>query len=283
MKSKESVYSEITGSILAALREGVRPWERCYSISLPLRSNGIQYKGINLLRLMVEAERKGYQSPYWMTFKQAKQMGGNVRLGEKSTQIVFFKTITKADEKNPEKEVIIPIPKSYRVFNLDQTEGISLESLENNVEPLPEPESFFEKLPATIRSTQDTPAYIPSKDMIRMPTIKRFSTAEQYYATLGHEYVHWTGHTSRLDRKDEKSEAGYAFEELVAELGAAFLLPQMKLEPLINEEHAPYIDGFIKVLENDEKALFRAASRAQKAADYLIEMVANYEEEKLAA
>jgi len=212
-----------------------------------------------------------------------KESGGNVRLGEKSTQIVFFKTITKEDENNPDKDVIIPIPKSYRVFNFDQIEGIDSGVLESNIELLPEGEAFFSRLPASIISTQGTPAYIPSKDMIRMPEIESFSSAEQYYATLGHEYVHWTGHKSRLDRRDDKSKAAYAFEELVAELGAAFLLPQMGLEPLIDEEHAPYIDGFIKVLENDEKALFRAASKAQKAANYLIELVANYEEEKLAA
>jgi antirestriction protein ArdC len=283
MKNKASIYTEITENILAALQEGVRPWECCYSTSLPLRANGIQYKGINLLRLMVEAERKEYKSPYWMTFKQAKESGGNVRLGEKSTQIVFFKTIIKEDESNPDKDVIIPIPKNYRVFNFEQIEGFGSDILENNAELLPEGETFFSKLPASIITTQDTPAYIPSKDMIRMPENKRFSSMEQYYATLGHEYIHWTGHKSRLDRRNDKSKEAYAFEELVAELGAAFLLPQMGLEPLIDKEHAPYIDGFIKVLENDDKALFRAASRAQKAADYLIELVANHKEEKLAA
>lgn len=283
MKTKKSVYSEITESILTALKEGVRPWEQCYKTSLPLRANGIPYKGINWLLLTVEAEMKGYQSPYWMTFKQAKDKGGNVRLGEKSTLIAFFTTIEKEDQNNPDKKIAIPVPRTYRVFNLDQIEGVSMDNLEDAIEPLPEAESFFNKLPANIISTQDTPAYIPSKDTIRMPEIKRFSSAEQYYATLGHEYIHWTGHKSRLERKAEKSKAGYAFEELVAELGAAFLLPQMGLEPLINDEHAPYIDGFIKVLEKDEKALFKAASRAQKAAEYLIEIVENHEEEKLAA
>lgn len=283
MKTRKSVYAEITENILTALKEGVRPWEQCYKTSLPLRANGIPYKGINWLLLTVETEMKGYQSPYWMTFKQAKEKGGNVRRGEKSTLITFFTTIEKDDEKNPDEKITIPVPKTYRVFNLEQTEGIEMDELENTVEPLPEAESFFDKLPATITGTQQTPAYIPSGDKIRMPSIKCFTSAEKYYATLGHEYIHWTGHKSRLDRLADKSKEGYAFEELIAELGAAFLLPQMGLEPLIDNEHAPYIDGFIQVLENDEKALFKAASRAQKAADYLIEIVANHNEQKLAA
>lgn len=283
MKAKVNIYSEITETILTALKEGARPWEQCYRTSLPLRNNGMRYKGINLLRLMVESERKDYQSPFWITFQQAKQMGGNVRLGEKSTQIVFFKTIEKGDKNNPDEKVVIPIPRTYRVFNFDQIEGVDKAGLKNKIEPLAEAEQFFDCLPAIITSTQDTPAYIPSDDRIRMPIISRFDSAEKYYATLGHEYIHWTGHKSRLDRRDDSSKEAYAFEELVAELGAAFLLPQMSLEPLVNDEHAPYISGFIKVLENDEKALFRAASRAQKAADYLIEIAVNHKEEKLAA
>lgn len=283
METKQNIYSKITDSILEALKEGVRPWEQCYSVSAPLRNNGIQYKGINSLILKVEAEVKQYESSFWMTYKQAKEAGGNVKVGEKGTQIVFFKTIEKDDDKNPDKKVIIPIPRTYFVFNFDQVEGISREAFESNAETIADAEAFFNCLPATIATTQKTPAYMPSVDKIRMPAFKNFKSAEKYYATLGHEYIHWTGHKSRLDRRDDKSKEAYAFEELVAELGAAFLLPQMEIEPLIDDEHAPYIDGFIKALENDDKALFKAASKAQKAADYLIEMVANYEKEKIAA
>lgn len=280
---KQDIYSKITADILKALKAGVRPWEQCYNLPVPLRNNGIQYKGINSLILKVAAEVKQYESPYWMTYQQAKEAGGNVKLGEKGTQIVFFKTIEKDDEENPDKKIIIPIPRTYFVFNHDQVEGVSKEAFGNKMETIEDAESFFNCLPATITKTQKTPAYIPSVDKIRMPAFKNFKSAEQYYATLGHEYIHWTGHKSRLDRCNDESKEAYAFEELVAELGAAFLLPQMKIEPLIDDEHAPYIDGFIRVLESDDKALFRAASKAQKAADYLVEMVASYGKEKLAA
>lgn len=269
----KDIYKTITAHILQALEKGVRPWEQCYKTAMPLRFNGLPYQGINWLLLSIEAEEKGYETAHWGTFKQIKEAGGSVRKGEKSTVICFFKPLEKEDEAYPGNVITIPVARTYRVFNLDQVDGIDKKDLESNVQALPEGEAFFDSLPASLLSTTGTPAYMPSKDAIRIPSIKRFASAEQYYATLGHEYIHWTGHTSRLNRfPQEVTKESYAFEELIAELGAAYLLPQMGIVPLVDEEHAPYINGFIQVLKNDERALFKAAAKAHKAIDYLLNL-----------
>lgn len=267
---KRDIYQEITTAILEALQAGVRPWKQCYTTSLPLRTTGDQYKGINCLRLMLEAERKGYLSPHWMTFQQATERGGYVRKGEKSTLVCFFKTFEKDDPDSEEGTVKIPVARAYHVFNLEQLEGVGQDTLGEKPTIITETSRFFASLPGKVVETTQTPAYSPTKDQIRMPGIERFSSAEAYYATLGHEYIHWTGHESRLQRNAERSRAGYAFEELVAELGAAFLLPQIGLQPLIDDEHAPYIAHYVKMLEDDHKAIFRASTLAQRATDYLI-------------
>lgn len=269
---KRDLYQEITNAILEALQAGVRPWKPCYTTSLPLRTTGEHYKGINCLRLMLEADRKGYGSPHWMTWKQAQERGGHVRKGEKSTLVCFFKTLEKEDTETDSGTVRIPVARAYHVFNLEQLEGVGEDTLATKPTIITETSRFFARLPGKLVETSQTPAYSPSKDRIRMPPMERFSSNEAYYATLGHEYIHWTGHPSRLKRDADRSQAGYAFEELVAELGAAFLLPQIGLQPMIDDEHAPYIAQYAKILEDDRKAIFRASTLAQRATDYLVSL-----------
>ena len=193
-----------------------------------------------------------------------------MRKGEKSTLVCFFKTFEKDDPDSEEGTVKIPVARAYHVFNLEQLEGVGQDTLGRKPTIVTEISNFFEALPGKVVETTQTPAYNPAKDIIRIPDIEQFSSAATYYATLGHEYIHWTGHKSRLQRNAERSRAGYAFEELVAELGAAFLLPQIGLQPLIDDEHAPYIAHYVKMLEDDHKAIFRASTLAQRATDYLI-------------
>lgn len=268
---KRDLYQEITHTILEALQAGVRPWQACYTTSLPLRSTGEPYKGINCLRLMLETETKGYHSPYWMTWQQAQERGGHVRKGEKSTLVCFFTTVEKQDDKAQNGTIRIPLARAYHVFNLEQMDGVGQDTFNNKPAIITESNPFFASLPGTVVGTMQTPAYSHTHDIIRMPAMERFTSAETYYATLGHEYIHWTGHKSRLNRSDDRSLEGYAFEELIAELGAAFLLPHIGIKPLIDEEHAPYITQYTKMLEDDRKAIFRASTLAQRAADYLIE------------
>lgn len=222
---------------------------------------------------MLEAERQGYASPHWMTWQQATERGGYVRKGEKSTLVCFFTTFEKEAPDTEEGTVRIPVARAYHVFNLEQLEGVGQDTLGEKPTIITETSRFFAALPGNIGETQQVPAYIPSKDLIVMPAMQRFTSVEAYYATLGHEYIHWTGHESRLQRNAERSRAGYAFEELVAELGSAFLLPQVGLQPMIDDEHAPYIAHYVKMLEDDHKAIFRASTLAQRAADYLIGLV----------
>lgn len=271
----QAIYTEITDAIVTALEKGVRPWEQCYRLDAPLRASGEPYKGINVLRLWVEAVDKGYSSSIWMTFKQAKELGANVIRGQKGTRVVYFKTMQKENPRDENKVVSIPMLKSYIVFNLDQIENlpddfVAVDTVEHP--SIDEAERFFSGLPVTLENTTGVPCFVPSADVVRMPQISRFASSEQYYGTYGHECIHWTGHKSRLDRLADKSKKGYAFEELVAEIGSAFLLPRMGIEPLIDDEHAPYISGFLTLLKDDPKAIFKAASQAQKAADYLLSL-----------
>ena len=276
----DTIYSEITDAIVTALENGVRPWEQCYRLDMPLRATGDAYRGINVLRLWLQSLDKSYKSPTWMTFRQAKELGANVIRGEKGTRIVYYKTMQKEDPKQDNKVVSIPMLKSYIVFNLDQIENLPDDFVvvdEVEKPSIEAAEHFFSALPISVETTADVPCFVPYVDVVRMPTLSRFASSEQYYGTYGHECIHWTGHKKRLDRLADSSKKGYAFEELVAEIGSAFLLPQMGIEPLIDDEHAPYISGFLKILKDDPKAIFKAASQAQKAADYLITLAQSNE------
>ena len=285
MKTNE-IYSEITDAIVEALKSGVRPWECCYRFGLPTRANGETYQGINILQLWMKSSVHGYNSSTWMTFKQAKEVGANVKRGEKGARVIYYKSLEKDNPDNSEEPIVVPMLKSYMVFNLDQIENLpekfTVTNEENQNQPIATAEAFFDALPTTVKSITGVPCFVPAKDEIRMPSINHFKNEQVYYATYGHECVHWTGHKKRLDRFGDSSKKAYAFEELIAEIGSAFLLPQMGIEPLIDEEHAPYISGFIKVLEDDPKAIFRAASQAQKATNYLLDRVSETEMKKAA-
>lgn len=285
---KEDIYTRITNHIVAELEKGVRPWHKPWNaghaagrISRPLRANGIPYRGINVVMLWAEAMAKGYAAPFWMTFEQAKHLGGHVRKGEKGSLVVYASTFKKSEQDEgtgEETERDIPFMKGYTVFNAEQVEGLP-EHFTPPVQPIPDPiqrieraDAFFAATGADIRNGGNRAFYSPGEDRIQMPPFETFADAESYYATLAHECIHWTKHARRLDRdlgRKRWGDQGYAAEELVAELGAAFVCADLKLTPQVRDEHASYIASWLKVLKHDKRAIFTAAAHAQRAADFL--------------
>jgi len=284
---RTDVYQKITDQIVAALEQGVRPWHQPWKvehgagrITRPLRGNGIPYQGINVLMLWSAAIEKGYAAPIWMTFKQALDLKANVRKGEHGSFVVYADKIIRAEttESGEEAERAIPFMKGYTVFNVEQIDGLPShyyakpKARTDSVRRIAHAESFFAATGANVVHGGSRACYVPSTDNIHMPCIDFFRDAESYYATLAHETTHWTRHKSRLDRdfgRKRFGDEGYAFEELVAELGSAFLSADLELTPEVRDDHAAYIASWIKVLKDDKRAIFTASSHAQRAADFL--------------
>lgn len=284
---KSDVYTKITDQIIAALEEGTRPWMKPWQaghvagpVSRPLRSNGKPYSGINIIMLWATAMQRGYNAPIWMTFKQAQELGGHVRKGEKGTLVVYASKITKTETNDNGEDVErdIPFMKGYTVFNIEQIDGLPAHYTAthpprlNPEQRIAQAEAFFAATGADIRHGGDAAFYAPGPDFLQMPNFESFRDAGAYYATLAHECTHWTRHETRLARdfgRKRFGDQGYAMEELVAEIGAAFLCADLELVPQIRDDHAPYIAGWLKVLKDDKRAIFTAASHAQKAVDFL--------------
>lgn len=286
---KKDIYQTITNSIIADLEKGVRPWVKPWSvesgagrIALPLRANGVPYRGINILMLWSQAIEKGYASPHWMTFRQAKELGAFVKKGEQASEVVYASTLSRMETNEntgEESERNIPFLKSYAVFNAEQIDGLPetfLRLPEKTLDPMQRiarAEEFIRASGADIRRGGGKAYYSVSDDYVRMPLFETFVDPESYYATIAHELTHWTRHESRLDREFGRKrwgDEGYAAEELVAELGAAFLCAHLELTLEVRGDHAAYIANWLTVLKNDKRAIFTAAGYAQRAADYLM-------------
>lgn len=280
-------YTRITSTIVADLELGVRPWLKPWNaehaagrINRPLRSNGQAYKGINVLTLWESAISQHFTAPIWMTFKQAKELGADIRKGSRGTPVVYADSFTKTEtaENGQETQRGIYFLKSYSVFNVEQIDGLPPHYYAPVAAPLDtstrivQADRFFEQTRADIRHGGDRAFYAPTSDFVQMPPYIAFRDAESYYATLAHEVTHWTRHPSRLDRsfgQDRFGDEGYAREELVAEIGAAFLCCDLGITPEPREDHASYVDHWLKVLKSDKRAIFRAAAHAQRAVDFL--------------
>lgn len=286
--SRTDIYTRVTERIVADLEQGVRPWIEPWStehaagtITRPLRHNGTPYSGINILMLWSASVARGYSAPIWMTFRQAVELGAHVRKGEKGCQVVYANSImrTETDEKTGDEiEREIHYMKEYVVFNVEQIEKLPAhyyfkpEPRLNPIQRIAHAEQFFAALKADIRHGGTMAYYAQEADYIRLPIFEAFGDAESYYAALAHESTHWTKHPSRLDRqfgRKQWGDAGYAEEELVAELGAAFLCADLELTLQPREDHASYIAQWLEVLQNDKRAIFRAAAHAQRAVDFL--------------
>lgn len=284
---KKDVYTRVTERIIEDLERGIRTWLKPWHsehaagrITRPLRHNGTPYNGINILLLWGEALAKGYAAPIWMTFKQAQELGGHVRKGERGSLVVYANRITKTEtnEAGEDTEREIPFMKGYTVFNVEQVEGLPAHYYAQPVNPLPVSErieaadAFMTATGAAIHHGGNSAYYAPARDIIQLPPFEAFKDKESYYATALHELTHWTKHKDRLERDFSAKrfgDTGYAREELVAELGAAFLCADLGITPEIRDDHAAYLGHWLNVLKEDKRAIFSAAAHAQRAADYL--------------
>ncbi len=286
---KKDIYQDVTNSIIESLEkisleDYQAPFARLTAQQLPINPiTENRYNGINTLILWLQQQEHGYSSNEWGTFKQWKDKGAHVKKGEKSSLIIFYKQVKKKENANHENEPeFYNMLKSYCVFNADQVDGYEpVTGMEDGhfgmVETIENIERFIEATGAIIEPDQNQACYSPLLDKIKMPKKELFfdngqSATENYYAVLLHELTHWTGGESRLDRIQNDMVAnkeGYAFEELIAELGSAFLCAQLGIKQHGRNDHALYLKSWLQALRNDKKYIFKASSQAQKAVDYL--------------
>ena len=283
------IHQAITDQILAAMEQakstGRRLWDS--QPSLPMNfSTGKPYQGINVLILWSAGLSRGYASPYWLTYKQAADMGGQVKKGEHGTHCVFYKPWESTDtnaatgETETVKGAVI---KSFVAFNLDQIDGIE--------SPAPEPRAPFQSIedaerimaasPAPIKIGGTQACYIPGRDEIHLPAREVFINPEAFYSTAMHEMTHSTGVKSRLDR-DFSGRFGteaYAFEELIAELGSAFLNADLGILGATLPDHADYLTNWIAILKGDKKAITTAAAQASKAHGFIKGLITERQEQ----
>jgi antirestriction protein ArdC len=285
-KRQSNIFQRVTDHILESIEkkpnaEWVRPWDDPSRSALPMNaSTGLHYRGVNTLSLWCEAAMKGYESPYWATYRQWKELGAQVRKGEKATPVVFWKMDggpekEEAEEADQDQETTRRrvIAKGYWVFSAEQVDGWQAPELAKRpVETrIPEAEAFLFGLGADIRHGGGEAYYRPAGDHIQMPLFEHFRTPVDYYSTLSHELGHWSGAKHRLarDLAPRFREDAYAAEELVAELTAAFQMAKLGLCSTPRPDHAPYIAHYHRILGQDPKAIFTAAAKAQQAVDFL--------------
>ncbi len=276
------IKQAITDKIIAMLEQGGNVskarWTQSAKGGLPRNGKtGDAYRGVNVLLLWNEAAERGYASNVWLTYKQAASMGAQVRKGEKAVLCAFFDRIQKKGEADQEEPEFFLMCKPFWLFNVAQIDGLPADLTATpapaaDFDPITEAEQILIESGAQINHGFDGAFYAPSKDQICLPARERFTSSQNYYATALHELTHWTGHTSRLARdfSGRFGSEAYAFEELVAELGAAFLAGHVGFVDATIENHAAYLESWIKVLKNDKNAIFTAASHASKAFDYIL-------------
>ncbi len=269
----------ITESVLKQLEQGVAPWRKPWTTSIPRNLISKKpYRGLNVFLLAT----RGYGSPFWLTFNQAKQLDAHVRQGEKSTLVSFWKFSEYAGENRDTGETenkTSALLRYYRVFNIEQFAGLKSLHGDNHkpVQPLAECESIADWMPNPPRIEQHSQAfYRPSADMVGMPSRNCFESPEAYYSTLFHELTHSTGHKSRLNRFEENStdhqfgSESYSKEELIAEMGAAMLAGMAGISHTTLANSTSYLQSWINRLKSDSRLIISAASHAQKAADYIL-------------
>ena len=279
------IRQTITEKIIAIIEAGATAtgprWIRGAGGGLPrnARTND-PYRGINVLLLWAEAAERHYESNLWLTYKQAETMGAQVRKGEKSVMCVYYSEIQNKveDQQHDQDEVkTFMMCKPFWLFNVAQIDGLPADCTNPEAtaesSPIQEAEKILTGSGAEIHHGFDAAFYVPSKDQICLPHRQRFTTIENYYATALHELTHWSGHDTRLNRQFGRrfGDDAYAFEELVAELGAAFMVGQLGMADATIEAHASYLDSWLKVLKSDKQAIFTAASQAAKASDFILQ------------
>jgi len=286
--SNRDLYATVTNQIVALLETGAGAWQKPWTDGLALKAGvpfnfttGRKYRGVNVLILWSAASRSGYAANQWASYKQWQAKGAQVRQGEKGTMIVYYGT-APSKKLNDAGE---PVDSNYRflkcswVFNIAQVDGATVAPEMPKPSPmdrLAHAEEYIRNTGATIRWGEGKAFYAPYADFIGMPHAEQFlpigeaSAQETMYGTLLHELTHWTGHEKRCAREFGKrfGDDAYAVEELVAELGAAFLCAELGISPSPRKDHAAYLASWLKVLKADSKAIFTAAARASDAVEF---------------
>jgi antirestriction protein ArdC len=286
------IFERVTNLIVEAIEQGAGSYRMPWKTSGGFPNSPINavsrkpYRGVNVLLLWATAQAKGYGSGLWATYKQWQELGAQVRKGEKSTHVVFWKFFKVEDgaeegtSDHPAKR--IPMARDYWVFNSEQVDGYNGEEQPTRPEHerLEHAEMLFQSLGVDIRHGGNSAFYSVEHDAVFMPPFEAFSDPLPYYSVLSHETTHWSAAPSRLNRdlSGRFGSESYAMEELIAELGAAFLCAELGLPTDPRTDHAPYIASWLKVLRNDKRAIFTAAAKAQEAADWIMGRRDNDEE-----
>ena len=284
MKQKKNIYETITEKIIDSLETGVVPWARPWEANrYGIHRNAVTerpYRGLNILLLNMVAMINGFVDPRWLTFRNAEKLGGHVKKGEKGVGIIFWKFIpAKPGGSNDvqtvsedEDKKVIPLVRMYTVFNVEQCQDLKIPELEGQeIEDSSHPDSESILTVPIIKHGGNEAYYSKSRDFIALPARDRFESLEFYYSTAFHEIVHWTGHPTRLHRKFGKrfGDQDYAFEELVAEIGSAFLGANTGIS-FEGMRHPEYINSWLQILKKDNRAIFSAAAKAQTATDFVL-------------
>jgi antirestriction protein ArdC len=279
-KMKDPVYQIITERIISLLEKGTVPWHKPWQGDSQMPKNLVSrryYQGINLFLL----HAMGYHSPFWLTFNQVIRLGGHVRKGEHACPVVFWKWLDGEEDKQGEAKRI-PFLRYYSVFNVEQCEGLEFQVPEPEqpsrpCNPIEAAQRIVNDMPKRplIKLGQTHAFYAPREDMVGMPWAEKFISDEEYYSTLFHELTHSTGHSSRLNRKGITERTGfgtqnYSKEELVAEMGAAFLCGQAIIVHRTIDNSTAYIQGWLKRLKDDVRLVVQAGAQAQKATDFIL-------------
>jgi len=281
---EKDLRQDVTDRIIELMEGGVIEWKKSWRTAaesgIPKNAvTGMPYRGINIVLLWMAAFQSGFTSNKWMTFLQAKQLGANVIKGQKGTYGIKYKLVEKKDAKEGEPE-FYPMTKPFYVYNLDQIENLP-ENFKSDPALLPNTfvaddvaDKFLNATGAIIEHRGNAAFYSPVWDKIVLPQREAFESTESYYATAFHELVHWTGQTGRLNRLQSTTfgDDEYIKEELVAELGSAFVAAEFGFVDATVHEHASYLDSWIKILKEDKTAIFKAAKQASAAYEYLLQV-----------
>lgn len=275
-KNSSKIYEMVTDRIIQQLEKGVIPWQK------PWNANGAPknlvskkpYRGMNYFMLSTTGET------WFLTFNQAKKLGGKVKKGSTGFPVIFWKVLAVEDKEDGEEKKI-PLLRYSTVFALRDVEGIdrpeTVKVEQKDMNPIAEAEKIITEMPncPKIEHRGDRAFYRPRQDLIRLPEVKDFVNMQEYYSTAFHELAHSTGHESRLNRPEVMDHSAfgshkYSKEELVAEMGAAFLAGHSGFVDRTIENSAAYLQSWLNVLKSDSRMLIQAAGKAQKAADYIL-------------